>query len=74
MAARGEGASPPRVVSAAVTAQLVALFRDEQEHFSDEFMEALQRLLAEGGADLDVCIDGMTPLLLVRSACGAART
>ncbi len=68
MAASGEGASPPRVVSAAATARLVALFRTcEEERFSYEFMESLQRLLlAEGAADLDVRIDGMTPLLLVR--------
>ncbi len=67
MAASGEGASPPRVVSAAATAQLAALFRTcEEERFGDEFVPTLQRLLAEGGADLDVRIDGMTPLLLVR--------
>jgi hypothetical protein len=72
MAASGEGTSPR--VSAeerrVATAKLVALFT--ADGFSEEHIEALQRLLLDGAADLDVRIGGMTPLLLVRAASGVA--
>jgi hypothetical protein len=76
MAASGEGTSPR--VSAeerrAATAKLVALFAaDEDGCFSEDLVEALQRLLLDGAADLDVRIGGMTPLLLVRAASGQRR-